>query len=172
MYITSATQPEVWVSGLSQSVQLIKTGYSKMQIKSIPVWKIGFPDSIQNAALIALKIAQEPGIYGGTALLEPIRFDGAQGKIQVGNLANHESLRTYSGGMWYRKQLNITSQQAASKEITLDLGDLVSSAEVRLNGKAIGTKLSPPWKFDLSRKLQVGSNTLEVLITIPWVITI
>jgi len=130
----------------------------------MPGWKVQLPDSIQKSAEVAMKIAQAPGIYGGAALPEPVRFDCGSGKIKLGNLANNESLRTYSGGMYYRKTLTVTAQQAAAKTSILDLGDLVSSAEVRLNGQTVGTKLTPPWKFDLSGKLHAGDNTLEVLI--------
>jgi hypothetical protein len=164
MYITSTNQPEVWVSWVHLKAQVVETGYTKNADKNIPEWKVIFPDTIQKSALVALRIEQSPGLYGGAAIPEPIRFDCAKGKIQLGNLANNESLRTYSGGMWYRKNLNVTTQQAASTEISLDLGDLVSSAEVFVNGQPIDIKLTPPWKFDLSGKLKSGDNKLEVLI--------
>ena len=164
MYISSVAQPEVWVSGVRLKVEANETVAAKNADKNLPVWKVQLPDSIQKSAEVAMKIAQAPGIYGGAALPEPVRFDCGSGKIQLGNLANNESLRTYSGGMCYRKTLTVTAQQAAAKTSILDLGDLVSSAEVRLNGQPVGTKLTPPWKFDLSGKLQAGNNTLEVLI--------
>jgi hypothetical protein len=164
MYITSTNQPEVWASGFNLKAQVVETGYTKNADKNIPVWKVLFPDSIQKSAQVALRIEQTPGLFGGAALPEPIRFDCAKGKIQLGNLANIESLKTYSGGMWYRKTLNVTAQQAASTEISLDLGDLVSSAEVWVNGQPIDVKLTPPWKFNLSGKLKSGDNKLEVLI--------
>ena len=165
MYITSANQPEVWASGVHLKSQINQTDYSKNADKNIPVWKVIFPDSIQkSASIVSLRIEQSPGLFGGAALPEPIRFDCAKGKIQTGDLANNESLKTYSGGMWYRKNLNVTAQQAASTEISLDLGDLVSSAQVWINGQQLDAKLTPPWKFDLSGKLKSGDNKLEVLI--------
>ncbi|MFZ4455052.1 MAG: glycosyl hydrolase [Bacteroidales bacterium] len=164
MYITSANQPEVWASSVNLKAQVVETVYTKNADRTIPVWKVFFPDSIQKSAQVALRIEQTPGLFGGAALPEPIRFVCGKGKIQLGDLANNQSLKTYSGGMWYRKTLNVTSQQAASAEISLDLGDLVSSAEVWVNGQSIDIKLTPPWQFDLSGKLKSGDNKLEVLI--------
>jgi len=164
MYVTSINQPELWASGVHLKAQVVDTDYTKNADKNISVWKVLFPDTIQKSAQVALRIEQSPGLFGGAAMPEPIRFECAKGKIQLGDLANIESLKTYSGGMWYRKTLNITDQQAASTEISLDLGDLVSSAEVFVNGQPIDIKLTPPWKFDLSGKLISGENKLEVLI--------
>lgn len=49
-------------------------------------------------------------------------------------------------------------------KLEIDLGDLVSSAEVLVNGKSAGIKLSPPWKFDISILAHSGENKIEVLI--------
>jgi len=48
--------------------------------------------------------------------------------------------------------------------LEIDLGDLVSSAELRVNGKSAGIKLSPPWKFDITSFAKAGENQIEVLI--------
>ena len=61
-----------------------------------------------------MRVELAPGFYGGAAIPEPVLFECANGKIQLGNLNGNESLKTYSGGMWYRKTLNLTSEQASS----------------------------------------------------------
>lgn len=104
------------------------------------------------------------GYYGGAALPEPVRLNCGKGMIKQGDLFENESLRTYSGGMWYRKTIVITPGQAGSESLVLDLGDVVSSAEVVINGKSAGKRLSPPWKFDLTGLVKPGENRLEVLI--------
>jgi hypothetical protein len=130
----------------------------------IPVWKIVFPGGLMNSSSIALKIEQTAGYYGGATVPEPILFECSKGKIQLGNLNENESLKTYSGGMWYRKTINFTSEQNNSNQIILDLGKVVSSAEVFINGKSVGSKVSSPWKFDLTGKLQPGENRIEILV--------
>jgi hypothetical protein len=113
---------------------------------------------------IAIRIEQKPGFYGGAAIPEPILFHCSKGRIQLGDLGENESLRTYSGGMWYRKTINLSPDQAGSRNITLDLGKVVASARVIVNGKQAGTKSSSPWKFDLTGNLQPGENRIEILV--------
>ena len=50
------------------------------------------------------------------------------------------------------------------KRLELDLGDVVSTAEVLINGKSAGIKLTPPWKFDLSGLTIPGENRIEILV--------
>ena len=72
-------------------------------------------------------------------------------------------LETYSGGAWYRKSIGLTAEQA-SKATMLDLGNVVSSAELHVNGQLVGVKTTPPWTFDLTGHLKAGENRIEVLV--------
>ena len=47
----------------------------------------------------------------------------------------------------------------------LDLGKVGETAEVWGNGKAVGTRIAPPYKFDISDALTEGKNTLKVVVT-------
>ena len=46
----------------------------------------------------------------------------------------------------------------------LDLGDVVASAEVRVNGQPAGVSVSPPWTFDITTFVKPGENRIEVLV--------
>ena len=48
--------------------------------------------------------------------------------------------------------------------VTLDLGSLVSSAEVIVNGSSAGIRVAPPWKFDITRWVRSGENQVEVIV--------
>jgi hypothetical protein len=50
----------------------------------------------------------------------------------------------------------------------LDLGEVKEIAEVRLNGKPLGTLWKPPFKVDVSDALVEGENTLEIKVTNLW----
>ena len=65
--------------------------------------------------------------------------------------------------MWYRKDVTM-AKDSIKKEMTLDLGRVVSSAEVYVNGKLAGVRLAAPWRFDISGLLKEGSNSIEVLV--------
>jgi hypothetical protein len=110
------------------------------------------------------ELEQLPALTGGAAIPEPVVFACEKGLIKLGNLFENESLKTYSGGMWYRKTVNLTKEQAASKKVLLDLGRVVASAEVIVNGKPVGIKAMSPWEFDVTGKIRAGDNQIEILV--------
>jgi hypothetical protein len=164
MVIQSVSRPEIWVAG--KAISAIETPLpARYADKSVPAWKVLFPDTQEGICSVALRIRQLPGFSGGAVIPEPILFESGKGKIQLGDLGESESLKTYSGGMWYRKTIQISDMQAKSKHIVLNLGDVVASAEVVVNAKTVGSKVSSPWKFDLSGKLKPGDNRIEILVS-------
>jgi hypothetical protein len=76
------------------------------------------------------------------------------------NYAHSDGLLSYSGGAWYRKTVTIP----AAQQVVLDLGEVVASAEVRVNGQAGGIRVSPPWRFDITKVVKPGANRIEVLV--------
>ena len=122
--------------------------------------KVVVPEPSAAPVPVLLRIEQERGCYGGAAIPEPIKLDCAPGRIVPGDWAKIDGLASYSGGAWYRKTLTIP----AAKEVVLDLGDVVSSADVRVNGKPAGIRVSPPWKFDITKLVKPGENRIEVLV--------
>lgn len=109
---------------------------------------------------VLIRIEQESGFYGGSAFNEPIKLHCENGSIALGDWSQIDGLLSYSGGAWYRKKTQIP----ASKKVLLDLGDLVSSAEVWINGKTAGTLILPPWQLDISKFVKPGENLVEVLV--------
>ena len=49
--------------------------------------------------------------------------------------------------------------------MTLDIGNVAETAEVRVNGKSAGVRIAPPWRFDITRLVEPGDNSLEVLVS-------
>ncbi|MDP4275684.1 MAG: glycosyl hydrolase, partial [Bacteroidota bacterium] len=164
VYVTSKAKPEVWVAGKKYLCELGKLEAGRIADSNLQTWKVTLPDNLTESASVALKIEQLPGFFGGSALPEPVVFECGKGVICLGDLGENESLKTYSGGMWYRKSIKITEEQAKAAQILFDLGKVVATAEVFVNGKAIGTKVTSPWTFDLSGKLTSGDNKIEILV--------
>lgn len=163
-YMTSIAKPQVFVAGKEYLCEPGSLEPGRIADKTLQTWKVVLPEPLSESTIIALKIEQLPGFCGGAAIPEPIVFECGLGKIMLGDLGENESLKTYSGGMWYRKTISITANQAKSTEITLDLGNVVASAEVFVNRKSAGSKMTPPWKFNLSGKLTAGENRIEILV--------
>ena len=113
--------------------------------------------------LVALRIEQERGAYAGAALPEPIALDCGPGQAELGDWTRKGVLECYSGGAWYRRTVSLAREQARGR-VTLDLGDLSASAEVRVNGQSAGIRVAPPWDFDLTSRVRPGDNRIEVLV--------
>jgi hypothetical protein len=113
--------------------------------------------------VVALRIEQDRGAYGGSALIEPIKLDCGRGQTLLGDWTKQGVLESYSGGAWYRKTVPLTPEQTRGR-IELDLGRLSSSAEVRINGQPAGIRVAPPWKFAITQLVKPGDNRVEVLV--------
>ena len=121
------------------------------------------PQPSAQPVTVLLRIEQERGRYAGAAFDEPIQLDCGPGQTTLGDWTKQGVLECYSGGAWYRKPVALTPEQVRGR-VTLDLGELASSAEVRVNGKPAGIRVSPPWKFDLTGLVKPGDNRVEVLV--------
>jgi hypothetical protein len=126
-------------------------------------FKIRLAQPIVTCAKIALRLEQERGSYGGAALPEPIALDCAPGRLALGDWAQIDGLACYSGGAWYRKSVALTAPQLEGR-VELDLGSVVSSAEIHVNGRLAGIRIAPPWRLDITPFVKAGENRLEVLV--------
>lgn len=70
----------------------------------------------------------------------------------------------YSGTATYRTVFN-----AKKSKCYLDLGKVAVMADVKLNGKSLGTLWKSPYRVDVSDALKDGENTLEVKVVNLWV---
>ena len=111
---------------------------------------------------VEMRLLQDRGYYGGAALAGPVAFDCAPGLLAPGDWSRIDGLNAYSGGAWYRREFDLPAGKPAS--VVLDLGGVVSSAEVRVNGRPAGIRVAPPWRFDISGLVRAGENRVEVRV--------
>jgi hypothetical protein len=125
--------------------------------------RVELPTPAEGCVVVALRIEQERGCYGGAALPEFIQLDCGPGKFAAGDWSKNDGLAAYSGGAWYRKSVTHTAEQLKGA-VTLDLGAVAASAEVRINGQPAGIKVAPPWTLDVTKLLKPGENKIEILV--------
>ncbi|HSH20430.1 MAG TPA: glycosyl hydrolase, partial [Draconibacterium sp.] len=147
----------VWADGIPQEV----TG--KILSDELTEYSVKLKSVKSETSQIVLKIDYSPGFRGAGAITKYISQQCGMGIIALGDWSEIDGLRSYSGGAWYRKTIEIKPDDLNNK-LEIDLGDLVSSAELFVNGKSAGIKLAPPWKFDITKLAQLGENNIEVLI--------
>ncbi|NMC36947.1 MAG: hypothetical protein GYA41_01330 [Bacteroidales bacterium] len=111
---------------------------------------------------VDIEIEYQPGRKGAGAFDGYIEQVCGKGQMLTGDWSELDGLRAYSGGIWYRKNLII--EKKAGEVIEIDLGEVVSSAEVFINGESAGIRLAPPWKFDITGQVRKGENKIEILV--------
>ena len=47
----------------------------------------------------------------------------------------------------------------------IDFGEVFETVELRINGKLVGTQITPPYVFDIEEFLLEGKNILELEVT-------
>jgi hypothetical protein len=122
--------------------------------------KFTIPQPSAEPVTVFLRIQQERGFYAGAALREPIKLDCGPGRIALGDWSKNDGLLSYSGGVRYRKMVTIPG----ARQVSLNLGEVVASAEIRVNGQLAGVKVSPPWRLDITKFVKAGENRIEVLV--------
>lgn len=80
---------------------------------------------------------------------------------ELESITGAEALYNFSGNIRYTATVKLDSAKGA----LLDLGEVGSTAEVKLNGKPVGVRVYPPYRFDLSDAAVSGDNTLEITVT-------
>lgn len=123
---------------------------------------------LEHPSVTAVSIALELldikiGEVGGSVIPNPIRQECGKGELLTGDWGRQEGLRCYSGGMWYRKTIQLDNYNKGTKA-ELDLGVVISTAQVWINGKEVATRVMGPWTFDVTGYLEEGSNELSVLV--------
>lgn len=114
----------------------------------------------QTSVVIALRVEAPADSHAGDALPEPVRYGCGSAQMALGDWCA-QGLATYSGAVCYSRKFTIADGATA---VSLDLGKVSATAEVRVNGHSVATLLAPPWTCDLSPFLQAGENELTIIV--------
>jgi hypothetical protein len=80
--------------------------------------------------------------------------------MPLGDWTEH-GLPTYSGIGVYDQTIRLSEEEASGQPV-LDLGDVRVAAEVFVNGESVGTRIAAPFKYDLGDAVEPGENTITV----------
>ena len=150
--------PQAWVNGReakAEEVRRLKDGSAEYRIVAAK------PAS--KPATVALRIEQRHGYYGGAAIPEPITLDCGKGLMSVGDWSKWDRSNATPAAAWYRKTVFLPPKRPNDR-VRLDLGSVVATAEVHVNGQIAGIKVAPPWLVDISKLVKPGENRIEILV--------
>jgi len=75
------------------------------------------------------------------------------------------SARYFSGRGIYEAEFSFAMKLAPDIGVVLDLGEVRETAELGLNGKTAGVAWMRPYRFDVTRLIQTGSNRVRIDVT-------
>ncbi|MEU9761465.1 hypothetical protein AB0D98_17300 [Streptomyces sp. NPDC047987] len=110
----------------------------------------------------ALRIRTVPGWEGGAALAGPVRCEVGAGRMRVGDWETR-GLAEYSGGVRYRRVVTVPAGTGGGR-VSLDLGRVRGTAEVRVGGVLAGVRVCSPYVFDLTGLAGPGDDVLDILV--------
>lgn len=99
---------------------------------------------------------------------------GAPAAAQLKRLSSlsenaNSGIRYFSGEATYSRHFNMPKGHKRGIPVWLDLGSVGDMAEVRVNGKIIGTVWQKPFRLNVEPALRRGQNRLEVRVANLWV---
>ncbi|MEG1886212.1 MAG: glycosyl hydrolase [Alistipes sp.] len=121
------------------------------------------PQRVVESAEAVIEVTEPWGYAGGSVIDGPVKQVCGEGLIPIGDWSQIDGLTAYSGGAWYRTTCILDGQQAQTR-VELDLGKVISTAEVWVNGRKVGCRLSAPWRMDITEQVVVGENKIEVFV--------
>lgn len=80
---------------------------------------------------------------------------------QLINITGQDELPAFSGNIKYEGAFEI----ADSGEYQLDLGYVGETADLYVNGIHIGHRVFPPYRFDITDAVCLGSNSFEIIVS-------
>ena len=155
-----ATTVEAWVDG--NAIEPRPACDSGDSHEAMTGFCIELPSSIAGLSQVALRVGPSPGHYAGAVFQEPVSIECEQGEILLGDWC-HYGLETYSGGAVYSRTVSLDRRHLEGA-VHLDLGDVVTVAEVSVNGRPAGVKMARPFRFDVTELVAEGVNVLEVKV--------
>ncbi|MBN2296211.1 MAG: hypothetical protein JXM70_27525 [Pirellulales bacterium] len=149
IHVRALGKVEAWLDGKSMA----NKGNGRFQAAEVP----------QTSAIVALRVTPQTGRSGGATIPEPVGVETSLGVMPLGDWSKIGILNNYSGGVRYSTIVTL-SEKEAKGHVELDLGQVVATAEVHVNGRKVGVCVAPPWHLDVTGYLTKGENTIEVLV--------
>jgi len=132
--------------------------------KGVNRYAVILVESVPHCEEVSFSIEVQQGYQGTAAIAEPIKIKTGEGLLATGDWSKNGALKFYSGGMIYQKNIHLSDDILHSERVILDLGDVVATCEIKINGQTLGIKMSPPYSVDITQHLRAGDNEIEVLV--------
>lgn len=150
---------KAWVDGVSEPCQRMAE-----RADGAVTYELKLKKTQSEASEVALSMQYTNENWkAGAALPYPMKQHCGTGEMTLGDWGECAGLAYYSGGMTYEKIFTLNGIDAAVS-YRLSLGDVVSTAELWMNGQRVGVRMCAPWTFDVTKYLKVGENKVAIKV--------
>jgi hypothetical protein len=99
--------------------------------------------------------------------------EAAEGKLVFDKLEDwtkrpEDAVKHFSGTATYQKTFQVSCLKFPVSKVFLDLGAVVETAKVTLNGKDLGVVWCAPRRVDITEAIKTGENELEIEVVNKW----
>lgn len=157
LLFSSYGKAKVTVNGVEAKMNVLKT-----YTDGLMMIRADLPEKQLEPSRVIIKVDEPWGYADGSVIDGPIEQVCSEGIIRIGDWSQIEGLTKYSGGAWYRYHLKV--DKPVQGQMMLDLGKVVSTARLKVNGQEVGLRLAAPYVFDISDKVNQGDNLIEVFV--------
>jgi hypothetical protein len=95
------------------------------------------------------------------------KFEITSPELFEWSASQDKRISAFAGTAAYHTTFN-SKLQIPNSKLILNLGIVHNLAEVLVNGKPAGVVWTPPFSLDITKLVQPGKNTLEILVTNTW----
>lgn len=124
---------------------------------------VTLPTLAERCEQVLFSVKTHKGYQGAAAIAAPVKISTGEGLLATGDWSQAGALKYYSGGMIYKKSI-VLPDGISPKRVMLNLGSVVATCEVKVNGEKVGVRMSPPYSVDITKYLCAGENEVEVLV--------
>lgn len=146
---------KIWVDGKATKVSALK------QLNENE-YRLDLQKTCSRVVTVSLLAKPNMGYDGAAFFVEPVKFICGKGSMPAGNWTNVGSLKFFSGGIRYVKNIHLSAPIRECME--LDLGKVDATCEVKVNGQLVNILMNAPYNLDITKYLKQGDNEIEVLV--------
>lgn len=123
---------------------------------------VALDEPVEAGTPVSLRFTATTGRRAGALLLGPVEVETAPATAPLLDWAEL-GLRSLGGAVTYQQDVRLESVPDGGR-VTLDLGDVRGTAEVRVNAVPVATLVWSPYRADVTAALRPGRNTVSVTV--------
>ncbi len=127
-------------------------------------WIVSLPGPERMGRVLELSVDTVPGFTVGAVLSGPIEYEVGPGRMPTGDW-EQLGLADYSGMVSYRQQV-LLPELPLHGSVFLDLGNVRGSAEVNVDGQAVGTCVVAPFRVEITNQLREATGPVNIEIIV------